>query len=466
MSVDVHPARVAVILAAGRGERLRPYDGTRPKPLIDLLGVSLAERVVRGLLAAAPIEKVVVSLGYEADRVRTHFESVGRRCGVSMEFVTVADWQLGNGASALAAEPATKTESFLLTMSDHVFTPDLVLGLIAEPPCPGGIKLAVDRDRGAIFDLADVTRVQLSGERITAIGKGLASWDAADTGVFYCSAGLYEGLRQAAAKGEHGLSGAVATLAASGRASGVDVTGCWWKDVDSPAALRDAEEHLLRVVAGKQTDGPVARYLNRPVSKQLTRWLIRTPVSPNQLSLIGFGLACIAAACMAAESYWLLVAGGLLAQFSSILDGSDGEIARLRFEQSEFGGWFDAVLDRYADALLLFGLTWHAMYTNTAGICTAAGFAAVMGTFLNSYTADKYDGLMRGRIGGGIRIGRDVRVLLIAAGAVLNLTLPTLWLVALLMNVEVVRRIIVCWRQAVAADSTTRATPPGGRGPG
>ncbi len=308
--------------------------------------------------------------------------------------------------------------------------------------------------------------MQLSGERITAIGKGLASWDAADTGVFYCSAGLYEGLRQAAAKGEHGLSGAVATLAASGRASGVDVTGCWWKDVDSPAALRDAEEHLLRVVVGKQTDGPVARYLNRPVSKQLTRWLIRTPVSPNQLSLIGFGLACIAAACMAAESYWLLVAGGLLAQFSSILDGSDGEIARLRFEQSEFGGWFDAVLDRYADALLLFGLTWHAMYTNTAGICTAAGFAAVMGTFLNSYTADKYDGLMRGRIGGGIRIGRDVRVLLIAAGAVLNLTLPTLWLVALLMNVEVVRRIIVCWRQAVAADSTTRATPPGGRGPG
>ena len=59
MSVDVHSPRVAVILAAGRGERLRSYDGTRPKPLIDLLGVSLAERVVRGLLAAAPIEKVV-----------------------------------------------------------------------------------------------------------------------------------------------------------------------------------------------------------------------------------------------------------------------------------------------------------------------------------------------------------------------------------------------------------------------
>ena len=466
MNVDMHPPRVAVILAAGRGERLRMHAGARPKPLIDLLGISLAERVVRGLLTAAPIEKIVVSLGYEADRVRAHFESIGSRCGVSMEFITVANWQIGNGASALAAEPVTGMESFLLTMSDHVFTPDLISDLIADPPCPGGIRLAVDRDRSTIFDLDDVSRVQLSGECITAIGKSLASWDAADTGVFYCSAGLYDGLRQAAAKGEHSLSGGVATLAASGRASGVDVTGRWWKDVDSPAALRDAEEHMLRVGGGKQNDGPVARYLNRPVSRRLTRWLVRTSASPNQLSLIVFGLACTAAACMAAGPYWLLVAGGLLAQLSSIFDGSDGEVARLRFEQSEFGGWFDAVLDRYADAILLFGLAWHAMHTNTAGLYVAAGFAAVMGTFLNSYTADKYDGLMRDRIGGRFRIGRDVRVLLVAAGSVSNQALVTLWLIALLMNGEVVRRIIVCWRESVAADSTTRATPPGVGRPG
>ncbi len=461
MSVDAHPPRIAVILAAGCGERLRARGSSTPKPLTDLLGVSLAERVVRSLLAAAPIEKIVVSLGYDADRVRTHFELIAIRCGIRMEFVTAADWRLGNGASALAAEPATGTEPFLLTMSDHVFTPGLVSDLIADPPCPGSIRLAVNRDRAAVFDLDDVTRVQLSGERITAIGKGLASWDAADTGVFWCSAGLYDGLRQAAAKGEHGLSGGVVTLSESNLAIGVDVTGHWWKDVYTPGALRDAEEHMLRVVTCKQNDGPVARYLNRPVSRRLTRWLVRTSVSPNQLSLMAFGLACIAAACMAAGPYWLLLAGGLLAQFSSIVDGSDGEIARLRFEQSEFGGWFDAILDRYADAILLFGLAWHAMHTNSVESSIAAGFAAVMGSFLNSYTADKYDGLMRERIGGRIRIGRDVRVLLVAAGAVLNQPLATLWLVALLINGEVVRRIIVCWQAAAAASSTSRERQTG-----
>ena len=91
------------------------------------------------------------------------------------------------------------------------------------------------------------------------------------------------------------------------------------------------------------------------------------------------------------------------------------------------------------------------MYTHAAGLCVAAGFAAVIGTFLNSYTADKYDGLMRERTEARIRLGRDVRMLLVAVGAVLDQTLVTLWFIALLMNGEVVRRIVVCWRDSLAA---------------
>ena len=76
------------------------------------------------------------------------------------------------------------------------------------------------------------------------------------------------------------------------------------------------------------------------------------------------------------------------------------------------------------------------------------GFAAIVGSFLNSYTADKYDGLMAQRLQGTsyFRLGRDVRVFVIFLGAVVNLPLVTLGIVALVMNVEVVRRIIVCAR--------------------
>ena len=70
---------------------------------------------------------------------------------------------------------------------------------------------------------------------------------------------------------------------------------------------------------------------------------------------------------------------------------------------------------------------------------------AIIGSFMLSYTADKYDNLMRKRIkaGGwaGLRMGRDVRVFLIFLGAVTNLILPVLVVIAVVMNLETIRRV-------------------------
>ena len=72
---------------------------------------------------------------------------------------------------------------------------------------------------------------------------------------------------------------------------------------------------------------------------------------------------------------------------------------------------------------------------------------AITGSFMVSYTADKYDSAMKARFGRGIsrgfRIGRDLRVLLIALGAVVNLPFLALALIAGIMNAETVRRVVV-----------------------
>jgi CDP-L-myo-inositol myo-inositolphosphotransferase len=138
--------------------------------------------------------------------------------------------------------------------------------------------------------------------------------------------------------------------------------------------------------------------------------------------------------------------GGLLAQFASVIDGCDGEVARLKFQGSDYGGWFDAVLDRYADAFLLFGLTWHAYAANTNALTLFVGFLAIIGSFMLSYTADKYDRIMRDRIihGKVFRMGRDVRVFLIFLGAVFDQVYLTLLVIAIVMNIETIRRIIIC----------------------
>ncbi|GAI52683.1 unnamed protein product, partial [marine sediment metagenome] len=105
-----------------------------------------------------------------------------------------------------------------------------------------------------------------------------------------------------------------------------------------------------------------------------------------------------------------------------------------------------AVLDRYADAFLLFGLTWHVYAMSANAFTLFVGFLAIIGTFMLSYTADKYDSLMHARWESdkGLRIGRDVRILIIFLGALFNQPFTTLLVIAVLMNVETIRRVFIC----------------------
>ncbi len=99
-SVTAAP-EVALILAAGLGSRLRAQTKT-PKPLIRVLGLTLAERVVCTLLGAG-VQRFLVILGHEAESITAHFADIAQRRGVTIEFVEAKDWELGNGASAHAA---------------------------------------------------------------------------------------------------------------------------------------------------------------------------------------------------------------------------------------------------------------------------------------------------------------------------------------------------------------------------
>ncbi|MEX0694408.1 MAG: NTP transferase domain-containing protein [Rhodospirillales bacterium] len=236
--------RTALILAAGEGSRLFP-GASLPKPLVPVDGVPLGERVITTLREALGIERFVISVGHEAEMVQSYFRSVAKRNGLGpLTFVNTETWKLGNGASTLAAADALADENFLLTMCDHLYEPALVSTLVASPPPDRGMTLAVDSDKAGIPDLDDVMKVLLDDNRISKISKTLEHWDVADTGVMYCTPGLFDGLRTAQAMGRHGLADGLAQLATSGLATVSDVTGCWWLDVDTPTALRQAEEHV------------------------------------------------------------------------------------------------------------------------------------------------------------------------------------------------------------------------------
>lgn len=132
----------------------------------------------------------------------------------------------------------------------------------------------------------------------------------------------------------------------------------------------------------------------------------------------------------------------MLAQISSIIDGCDGEVARLKLQESSFGAWFDAVLDRLADGLLISGISFGLLKSGVEPELVLFVFAfSLIGSYLLSYTADKYDSFVKKGLAGRLRIGRDLRLFIIFLGGILNKTLIALSVVGAISFVETARRI-------------------------
>jgi 1L-myo-inositol 1-phosphate cytidylyltransferase len=237
------PERTAVVLAAGLGSRLQGMSsGPTLKPLTVVAGVPLVSRTVRSLELAG-CSRIVMVLGHEAQAMRRAVETTVRAT-VPIVFVLNERYRLANGLSVLAAREQAGDE-FLLTMSDHVFGDELVLGIAAHVPPVGGAALAVDYKLERIFDMDDATKVKAQDGRIIEIGKQLTDYNCVDTGLFLCTSALMSALNEVVERtGDASLSQGVALLAAQGKMAAIDVGEGFWQDVDTPAMLEHAERML------------------------------------------------------------------------------------------------------------------------------------------------------------------------------------------------------------------------------
>lgn len=127
-----------------------------------------------------------------------------------------------------------------------------------------------------------------------------------------------------------------------------------WRYVFDDRDLSRLEGWLLS--GGKSQDGLVSRFLNRPISRMVTRVLIRFPITPNVWTMSIFPLLVIAFFFLLRGDYWGFVVGCTIFQLYSILDGCDGEIARVKNLVSEVGGQLDTLCDTIGNLLLLIGL--------------------------------------------------------------------------------------------------------------
>jgi len=139
-----------------------------------------------------------------------------------------------------------------------------------------------------------------------------------------------------------------------------------WQRVNTPEDCQAAERKLDRWLV-KPTDGIYAR-LNRRISIPVSRQLIKFPITPNMVSIFTLGVGFASAAYFAFGSYWNTLFGAVLCLCASILDGCDGEVARLKLLESDFGCWLETMCDYLFYLFLFIGMTiglWRNSGSNT-----------------------------------------------------------------------------------------------------
>jgi phosphatidylglycerophosphate synthase len=151
--------------------------------------------------------------------------------------------------------------------------------------------------------------------------------------------------------------------------------------IANPAHLAAAEEALRRATY-KDTDAKIARF-NRRMSLPISIALIATPLTANQLSIILVAIGFYSAWLFSLGHYWTGVVAAFLSLAASVLDGYDGEIARLKYQESALGCWIVTFGD-YSYYLAIFaGLTIGAVRQTHWDVFYWLGGIALAGTLLS-----------------------------------------------------------------------------------
>jgi CDP-diacylglycerol--glycerol-3-phosphate 3-phosphatidyltransferase len=188
--------------------------------------------------------------------------------------------------------------------------------------------------------------------------------------------------------------------------------------------------------------------IERPVASVF----VRTGLSPNALTLIGFGIAVVAAWFAASEA-WLVA--GLLVAFGAVFDLFDGALARATNKTSKFGAFVDSTFDRAGEAVVYVGLVVALGRVGTIGGAEVA--AAAMGAaFMVSYVRAKSESLGFSPASGMANVGlapREVRSVILVIGLLLaaidyRWLIGALSLITILATLTTVQRILFVYRQS------------------
>lgn len=224
----------AMILAAGRGTRMKNLTEDLPKPMLPVRGKPILQTIVEGLRDNG-VQRFLIVVGYRQDVIRSHFGD-GSGFGVEVSYA-VQEIQNGTGKVVELGRPFTANQPFVLSYGDILVPVDSYRPLTALEGDDARMTVKVDQDvrkGGAVF-----IHNGLVTDLIEKPGPGQPTSPYYNAGIYTFTPGIYDytAKLQLSPRGEYELTDAIRTMALEGkRVRAVELAGDW-ADVRDPEVL-------------------------------------------------------------------------------------------------------------------------------------------------------------------------------------------------------------------------------------
>jgi len=331
-----------------------------------LAGLPLLLRAVLGAQRAG-IEEILIVGGDPPDRLLEK----DRRVHVRWRWIPAEGSDPANELSTLRGVARELKENFVLLFSDSIFEPQALRSLRAAPLQGRVARAAV-----------------LPGTSDGLLGVSL----------YLCTPELLHRLETDSTRGP--LPERIDAFLAQvrerdGRADTVEVSGRVWPRTTERKRLRGIHRELAHFNL-KPSDGFYAKFNKLVLGEPLLRLFLRTRATPNFITGLGLLLALSSGVAFAQGGYWWAAAGALLAFASSLMDHCDGMVARLKFQESDFGTWFETMVD-YTSTFSIFigmaiGLYRETGFTHHLVVGGLFVFGAVMSFITMSHQRKRLSG--------------------------------------------------------------------------
>ena len=227
-----------VIIAAGKGSRLKSETKNNPKALTVINGHTIIDIILNNCVINE-INEIVIITGYDKTSIRSYLDDKWN--SLKIDYIHNDEWHLENGISVLKAKSAiSNNDEFMISMSDHLYFADMMKEIKESSLSNHVVNVGLDFNINDIFDIDDGMKVfaQPDTMMVKSMSKKLENYNAIDVGLFKCSYQFFSFLENLNKNGSCSLSAGCNELIDQELLGGVDIKDSFWLDIDTPDALR------------------------------------------------------------------------------------------------------------------------------------------------------------------------------------------------------------------------------------